>query len=540
MKKEFLRLTQDIVKQVEDMAKADPSFAAALKKDRGSQSTPRSIVLVELSHMVAFTVLRASEDTEAAVDLITDILKANHISNAEIAASQVAQSVKPLAKTYHAGAFLPGSLKAMLSGAAVTSNKDIATYAQRLVLANRLLSQDTILPQKPEYQTPNAEFNNALVRLQTNFNLPRLSFDEARQRYLYGRGTTPSFGKRKTAPAAPAAPPEDPAKREERIQAAIAKLDKLHGLESVKADVKRLKSMVKFHAARHAMGLAETDHSLHLVFTGNPGTGKTTIARIIGEIYKELGVLEKGHFVEVDRGELVGEYIGSTAQKTQEKIDEAMGGILFIDEAYALQGEGNDFGPEAIETILKNMEDKRGAFVVIVAGYPDLMKKFINSNPGLPSRFNKYIDFPDYNTDDLVAIMDQMATDHDLVIDPDARREAKSLIRDLKQAGGRNFGNGRMVRNMLEKLEMRMARRLFGQDAAVTADGAATEAEARKTQLMTITKDDLLCLKQEVIAEEKRAAQQRADTRESSQYQGTRIGFMADLSQKAPAPKPKA
>ena len=197
------------------------------------------------------------------------------------------------------------------------------------------------------------------------------------------------------------------------------------------------------------------------MFTGNPGTGKTTIARILAKIYKDIGVLSKGQVVEVDRAGLVAEYIGQTAPKTMKKINEAKGGILFIDEAYTLsKGDSKDFGQEAIDTILKAMEDNREDFIVIVAGYPDLMNDFINSNPGLQSRFNKYIEFPDYNAEEMFEIFQMMCKKYEYTLEDDAFECVKKILDDLIINKDERFANARTVRNLFETAITKQASRL--------------------------------------------------------------------------------
>lgn len=249
---------------------------------------------------------------------------------------------------------------------------------------------------------------------------------------------------------------------EESLEEILAKLNDLVGLENVKSDVNSLINLIQIRKIREERGIKQPDMSLHLVFSGNPGTGKTTVARLLGEIYSKLGILSKGHLVETDRSGLVAGYVGQTAIKTQEKIKEAMGGILFIDEAYALsasKGE-NDFGEEAIDTILKAMEDNRDDFIVIVAGYPKLMDDFLHSNPGLESRFNKHLFFEDYNPQELFDIFVSMEEKSSLKLDEKAEKFLKGHFEDVYNCRGENFANGRYVRNIFEKVLSNQADRL--------------------------------------------------------------------------------
>lgn len=249
---------------------------------------------------------------------------------------------------------------------------------------------------------------------------------------------------------------------EESLEEILAKLNDLVGLENVKSDVNSLINLIQIRKIREERGIKQPDMSLHLVFSGNPGTGKTTVARLLGEIYSKLGILSKGHLVETDRSGLVAGYVGQTAIKTQEKIKEAMGGILFIDEAYALsasKGE-NDFGEEAIDTILKAMEDNRDDFIVIVAGYPKLMDDFLHSNPGLESRFNKHLYFEDYNPQELFDIFVSMEEKSSLKLDEKAEKFLKGHFEDVYNCRGENFANGRYVRNIFEKVLSNQADRL--------------------------------------------------------------------------------
>ncbi|WP_248404370.1 AAA family ATPase [Butyrivibrio fibrisolvens] len=267
----------------------------------------------------------------------------------------------------------------------------------------------------------------------------------------------------------PKEPEEDP----------METLDKLIGLDTIKSDVKELTNFVKIQKTRKDAGLKSVPVSLHLVFTGNPGTGKTTVARIISKLYKNIGVLSKGQLVETDRSGLVAGYVGQTAIKTQELIKKAMGGVLFIDEAYALSQKDDAFGQEAIDTILKAMEDHRDDLVVIVAGYTEPMEKFINSNPGLKSRFNKYIEFPDYTIDELMDIFDMNCKKYDYVIEDDTKQHVKELISQRKLASNGNFANAREIRNLFEEIITNQASRIAGIE------------DLKPEDMMKITNDDL-------------------------------------------------
>lgn len=260
----------------------------------------------------------------------------------------------------------------------------------------------------------------------------------------------------------------------------MAQLESLVGLDEVKKDVKNLVNLMKVRKLRQANDLPVPPMSLHMVFMGNPGTGKTTVARLISGLYAAIGVLSKGQLVEVDRSGLVAGYVGQTALKTQEAIKSALGGVLFIDEAYSLSSGGeNDFGREAIETILKAMEDHRDDLIVIVAGYDEPMQKFLSSNPGLESRFNKYFYFPDYTGEQLLTIFKNQCQKNSYTLSPEAEEAAKALFDRLYQQRDDNFGNGRDVRNCFEDMIVRQSNRV-----------AAMEAPT-KEDLMTVLPEDL-------------------------------------------------
>ena len=272
---------------------------------------------------------------------------------------------------------------------------------------------------------------------------------------------------------------EEAAPEPEKIEDLVAELESYIGLTTVKEEVKSLINMVKVWKLRQEHDLPTEDLSLHMVFSGNPGTGKTTVARIMARIYHSLGILSKGQLVEVDRSGLVAGYVGQTALKTAKVIEKALGGVLFIDEAYALNGGAeNDFGQEAIDTILKAMEDHRDDLVVIVAGYIDQMEDFIHSNPGLESRFNRFLHFPDYSLEEMMAIFDMRCKKAGYTLAADARDEAEAYIRE-QNTDGITFGNARGVRNLFERILVQQANRLAGLE------------EVTKEDLQTLTAADV-------------------------------------------------
>lgn len=277
------------------------------------------------------------------------------------------------------------------------------------------------------------------------------------------------------APPKPAPPPNPPATLDELV----AKLDKLVGLTSVKSEIHTLVNVARVKEMRKREGLKAPTTSYHMVFVGPPGTGKTTVARLVSQIFHALGLLTKGHLVEVDRAELVAGYVGQTAIKTDACVKEALGGVLFVDEAYSLAGGSDqDFGHEAIETLLKLMEDNREDLVVIAAGYRDRMESFVESNPGLRSRFTRFIDFPDYTPDELTTIFTRLAEEEGYTLDTGVADAIRKKMFDAYLMRTPTFGNGRMVRNLFEQTLTAQANRL-------------ANVSPTRDQLCTITNADL-------------------------------------------------
>ena len=287
----------------------------------------------------------------------------------------------------------------------------------------------------------------------------------------------------KASDGATVTPPESEEEKlppKENIEDLKKELESYIGLDEVKKEVKNLINMATVYKLRIDNNLPNPDMSLHLVFSGNPGTGKTMIARFMARVYHSLGLLSNGTLTEVDRSGLVAGYIGQTAIKTSKVIESAMGGVLFIDEAYTLTSKTeNDFGYEAVDTILKAMEDSRADLVVIVAGYTDLMEKFIDSNPGLRSRFNKYIDFADYTADEMFAIFKLNCSKSFYVLDSAAEDKIKEYFTLVSEAAG-EFGNARGVRNTFEKILTEQANRI------------ASLPSVSRDDLMKITEDDVV------------------------------------------------
>ncbi|MBU9722656.1 stage V sporulation protein K [Bacillus alkalicola] len=256
-------------------------------------------------------------------------------------------------------------------------------------------------------------------------------------------------------------------------------LDEFIGLKNIKDFMKEIYAWLYLNQRREEAGLKAGKQVLHMVFRGNPGTGKTTVARLIAKMFREMGVLEKGHLIEAERADLVGEYIGHTAQKTRELVQKAIGGILFVDEAYSLaRGGEKDFGKEAIDTLVKSMEDQQHSFVLILAGYPKEMDRFLKLNPGLPSRFPMKVTFPNYTVNELLQMAKKMVKERDYQLDEKGEETLKNLLSHAKEEQEDNFSNGRFIRNLLERAIRAQAVRLLEED------------NYGKTELMTLKSVD--------------------------------------------------
>ncbi len=343
----------------------------------------------------------------------------------------------------------------------------IATAAFALGLADGALSSDEQV------------FLTNLCDTLFGSNSDAASKAEAQARKLFDRPGPDLFAPPKNQLTKPSTQNPEP---ESTLEDELAKLDKLIGLKSVKEEIQKLARFLEIQKQREGHQLKTAPLSLHLVFSGNPGTGKTTVARILAKIYQKLGVLKGGHLIETDRMGLVGQYVGHTAKKTSEVIDSALDGILFIDEAYSLLSGGeNDFGGEAIDTLVKRMEDDRDRLIVIVAGYPADMESFIQTNPGLRSRFSKTIHFDDYSSKQLEKIFTIFCKKNQYELAADATPKLHQVFEYELQKPKVDFGNGRYVRNLFEQVIRNQALRL-----------SQREGTLEKKDLMQILGDDIL------------------------------------------------
>ncbi|MGI6097456.1 MAG: AAA family ATPase [Dethiobacteria bacterium] len=270
------------------------------------------------------------------------------------------------------------------------------------------------------------------------------------------------------------------------LETILAELESLVGLQKVKEVIKEIQAYINIQKQRSLLGLQTNFLSLHMIFKGNPGTGKTTVARLLGKLFFSLGILPKGDLIEAERADLVGEYIGHTAQKTKRIIQKAQGGVLFVDEAYSLaRGGEKDFGKEAIDTLVKAMEDYRDQFILIFAGYRREMERFLLLNPGLDSRFPIKIDFPDYSIPDLLAIAELMVRQREYELTAGAKYYLEKYLKDKARQHYLHFSNARLVRNIIEKALRRQALRLM------------SVKEPCREELMRITKDDLIAVRED-------------------------------------------
>ncbi len=326
-----------------------------------------------------------------------------------------------------------------------------------------------------------------VIQTLTEHNLRRMGSDfwgapltpETKAPEKPGTSQAPEKSKAPEAAQAAGEQPEAEEAPPEKLEDLQKELDGYIGLTAVKQEVRNLIDLVKIHQLREKNGLPVTELSLHMVFSGSPGTGKTTIARLMARIFHSLGILSKGQLVEVDRSGLVAGYVGQTALKTKKAVEKALGGVLFIDEAYALNGSsGNDFGQEAIDTILKAMEDHRDDLVVIAAGYDDLMDRFIHSNPGLESRFNRFLHFEDYTPEELLSIFKMRCEKSCYQLAEDAAGPVRDFLQE-ENRDPESFGNARGVRNIFERILICQANRLAGQEHVTRED------------LMTLTAADV-------------------------------------------------
>lgn len=314
-------------------------------------------------------------------------------------------------------------------------------------------------------------------------------FSAYKRKYFYYRQSTGAsvdaaecVAVKEEIPEQPKAPRTDAAeeavarvqekKAEEELERLTEELNRMIGLQEVKEEIRTLVNLIKVKRLREKYKLPQMNMSYHMVFTGSPGTGKTTVARLVAKIYRELGILSKGTLTETDRSGLVAGYVGQTALKVKEVVERALGGVLFIDEAYALAPENaaNDFGAEAIDTLVKLMEDHRDDFVVIVAGYTEEMQRFLKANTGLYSRFNKFITFSDYTNEELLRILDSMMAEAGFCMTEAARAKVGKMLEGMSAGEKKSFGNARGIRNLFERLVSNQANRIIGYESQSIKD----------------------------------------------------------------------
>ena len=367
----------------------------------------------------------------------------------------------------------------LINGATTTQVSNLSNYG--LMLTNFLKEFGLYVTGTPGEQIKPSSVNISKLNQRFGNNKKNQGPVNGNNTGTAAKGTVVNASDPKEAPKKKEETPETEEERKKNLDKYLEQLNSLVGLDSVKQDLANLINLIKIRKMREERGMQQPDITLHLVFSGNPGTGKTTVARLLAKIYKELGVISQGQLVEVDRSDLVVGYIGQTAIKTAEVIDSAIGGVLFIDEAYTLTNrhDEKDFGQEAVDTLLKRMEDNRDDLIVIVAGYTDLMEDFVNSNPGLKSRFNKSIFFKDYTGDELFQIFMSMCDKQEYVPNAAAKTYIKAYLTARAKAHEENFANARDARNYIERCIERQASRLV------------TIPEISDTQLRTLTKEDV-------------------------------------------------